>query len=41
MRPYDLLDANESNWAFVAVGSVGRVQKLLVRTLTALSSMDR
>src|ERR1700758_4265223 len=34
----DLLDANESTWAFVAIDRVGSVQKSEVRRLGALAS---
>jgi len=37
----DLLDANESTWAFVAIDRVGSVQKSEVRRLGALASEGR
>jgi hypothetical protein len=37
----DLLDANESNCAFVAVDTVGCVKNLLLRRLAALASIAR
>jgi hypothetical protein len=40
-RTPDLLDANETNWAFDAVYSVGCVENLLVRELAALVSIGR
>jgi hypothetical protein len=36
-RTDDLLDANESTWEFVAVCTVGGVENLLVRALSALA----
>ena len=41
MRTADLLDANETTWAFVAVERVGRVRTALVRGLAALAAKDR
>jgi hypothetical protein len=37
----DLLDANETIWAFVAAYGVGRVKNLLLRELAALASIGR
>lgn len=37
---HDLLDANESTWAFVFVGGVGWNGTLLVKSLVGLASID-
>ena len=40
IRTPDLLDANESNWAFVFVGRVGWNGTLLVKSLVMLANID-
>jgi hypothetical protein len=40
-KRYDLLDANESTWTFVALEHVGCVKYLLVRGLAALAARER